>query len=75
MEKVLFESNARQDLKMFVSLAKKVGISVRYIRNDGSFPKINKRKMVNSQREMEIINRNADYLNSEAQDVLSYQVF
>ncbi|MCL1946322.1 MAG: hypothetical protein FWF51_04095 [Chitinivibrionia bacterium] len=37
MEAVLFESNTRQELKEFVSLAKKIGISVRYPKNNDVF--------------------------------------
>jgi hypothetical protein len=75
MEAALFESNTRQDLKEFVNLAKKVGISVRYVKNYDVFQKQVRRKNVNRAKDLDIINKNADYLNSEAQDTLNYQVW
>jgi hypothetical protein len=60
MEAVLLESGARQDLKEFVSLAKRVGISARYLKNYSSFPKKETQKSISRKREMEIINGNME---------------
>ncbi|MCL2845252.1 MAG: hypothetical protein FWE23_07365 [Chitinivibrionia bacterium] len=76
MEAVLFQSNTRQDLKEFVGLAKKVGITVQYVKNYNVFPQaVVRRKNLSRNNDLDIINRNVDYLNSEAEDVLSYQAF
>ena len=74
MEAVLFQSKTRQELKEFVGLAKKIGISVRYVKDCDTIPKAAaKHKSKSRNKDLDIINLNADYLNSEASDVLNYQ--
>ena len=76
MENVLLQSNSRDDLKELVGLAKKIGVSVRYVDNFSDFPKeTTAKKRAKHKKDLDIINKNVDFLNSEAEDVLSYQVF